>query len=179
MALTDKQAELLMKQLYEKMYMFACARCRNREVALDITQEALLVFWKKRRSIEYDDSVRWLYRTTWNKINEYLRKNGVEKNFVSLDSANLSYTENFSDITDESDEMFTEVQKRILGLLTDEERRVFIALFIQKKDISLFAEEEGISYNAASERKSRLKKKAKQLYKDTYFLLLVLSFKYF
>lgn len=164
---------------YTDIYKFACAKTRNKDIALEITQQTFLTFIEKAPALNDDKILPWLICVCANKVKESIRKESAEKMFVSLDEIGEIAAPDIFDAITEDVNMFNEVQQKILAILTPEEQKAFIALFIKKKDIRIFAEENGISENVASTRKSRLKKKALALYKNTYFMLLVICFKLF
>lgn len=178
--MNDSEINAAVKQYYPDVYKYAFAKTRNKEAALDLTQDTFLTFLQKAPGLEGSKILSWLICVCANKVKEYFRTQNREKNYVSIEEIeNIPAAENATDDGFDYITAFNEVQKRILALLTPEEQKEFIDLFIKKKDIRIFAEENDISENAANVRKSRLKKKAKQLYKNTYFLFIVLYFKIF
>lgn len=181
MALKKHDVNKVTDLYYEDVYKFVCSKCRDKETALEITQDTFLLFCQKKDKLVNKNIRAWLLSVAWNKCNEYFRKNKKELNYVPIEDVEdkIFVTEEYAITEEQFIDSLDEVQKRILDLLTDEEKRLFIALFINKKDIKLFAWEENISESAALMRKSRLKKKALKLYKDTYFLWLVIVFKIF
>lgn len=179
MSISKKKMKMIAERYYTDVYKFAFARTRDKEIALELAQETFITFIEKQEKLNDDNICAWLICVCDNKIKEYFRKQKTEKSFVSIEEiSDLPSISDFETLP-ETDDMFSVVQKRILALLTPEEQKAFIELFLKKKDVKIFAEENGISESAANTRKSRLKKKAKKLYKDTYFLFLVVSFKIF
>lgn len=179
MSISKKRIKMIAERYYTDVYKFAFAKTRDKDIALEITQETFITFIEKQEKLNDGNICAWLICVCANKIKEYFRKQETEKFFVSIDEADeYPYCPSSGTLPEDCD-MLSEVQKRILALLTPEEKEAFIELFLKKKDVRVFAEENGISESAAYTRKSRLKKKAKTLYKDTYFLFFVISFKIF
>lgn len=178
--MTESEIKTAAEQYYPDVYRFAFAKTRNKEAALDLTQETFLTFLQKAQGLEDDKISAWLICVCANKCKEYFRAKKKELNYVSIEEiGDLSDEDTPEETATDPEELFNAVQKKILTLLTPAEQKEFIELFIQKKEIRIFAEENNISENAANVRKSRLKKKVKQLYKNTCFLFLVLYFKIF
>lgn len=182
MSLSKKEVKRITELYYADVYKFAFAKMREKEAALEITQETFVVFFEKSEKLKDEEIKKWLICVCANKVKEYFRKQNSARNYVSIsDAEDMPYYDRYdaaeTAFADGDDrDVFDEVQRRILALLTPEEQRVFVELFFAKKDIKIFAEEENISENAAAARKSRLKSKVKRLYKDTYFLLFVILF---
>ncbi len=113
-------------------------------------------------------------------MHEYFRKISVEKTFVEIDEVrNISVTDsyNLNGYTYSEDELFDEVQRKILNLLNEKERDLFIRLYIEHKSIEIVSEELGLSVGTARTRKSRLKDKIKKSYEYSEMLILVICFK--
>lgn len=180
MALSEKKLVRISKKYYRSIYELAFAKTRKKEDSLDIAQETFLVLLEKADELNEHNIGSWLCCVCLNKVKEYRRVIAAEEQYIERNEEleNIPAPE-LSELMSEDVDLFNSIQKRILSLLTSDEQRVFVELFIEQKDISLFAEENNITLAAAKTRKSRLKKKAMNLYKAGRFLLLVLSFKYF
>lgn len=180
LSISKKEAKEIAELYHNNIYKFAFAKTRDRETALDLTQETFLCFIEKSPQLEKEKILSWLTCVCANKIKELFREQTEKQKTVSLDDIeNICEPDPALDAVEEQGICFNEVQKRILSLLTPEEQSIFIELFINRTDIKIFAEENNISETAANARKSRLKKKAKSLYRNTYFFVLVISFKFF
>ena len=172
-------ADVIVDKYYTDVYKFCCARCKDAEVAQDITQDTFLVFTSSQERL-VDDNIRaWLLTVANNKLREYFRKKSIEKNFVSLENVEPFFFEDLSEKYIESYEMFDEVQQKILNILNDREKELFIKLYIENKSVSLIKEELNITEENFRARKSRMKKKVKKSLGHIYFFALVISFKIF
>ena len=66
--------------------------------------------------------------------------------------------------------------ERILSLLTEKERKLFVAFYLQRRDAKDIAEEMDISEDNVRVRATRIKHKIKKKYKYFEFFLLVAAF---
>ncbi len=174
-------AERIAEKYYHDIYKFCCSRCRNAEAAQDITQETFLFFMNKIDELSENNIRSWLFTVANNKLHEYFRTVGVENSFVCADDVDISAIDSLeNDEKDiDVDEIFDDVQKKILNILNDKEKELFIKLYIEKKDVNLITEELDITYDNFRTRKSRLKRKVTKSVKHLYFFALVFSFKIF
>ena len=163
------------RKYYSDIYKFCCSRCRNADDAQDITQDVFVVLVEKSATLNDKNIRAWLYQTADNKLHEYLRKKTVKNTFISLDENVCGYP----NLSVQQDITLNLVQKKILNLLNDSEKELFIKLYIENNDVELISEELGISKGALRVRKSRLKAKIKKSYKFTETLILILGYKIF
>lgn len=170
--------DVIAEKYYPDIYKFCCAKCRNADAAQDITQETFLLFVNKAGELTDDNIRSWLLTAANNKLCEYFRKNQIEDGFVSIDEVDIpvfdSYEHDKAEVV-----TFDDIQRKILNVLNDSERELFIKLYIEKKSVNLLSEEMDISYDNLRTRKSRLKKKIKRSVGHIYFFILVFSFKFF
>lgn len=164
---------------YEDVYKFCCARCRDADVAQDITQDTFLFLVNNKDKLVNNNIRSWLLAVANNKLHEYFRKNSIENNYVCIDDVNIPIFDNYDYQNINIDEIFDDVQKKILNLLNEKEKDLFIRLYIEKCSVSLIKTELNITDENFRARKSRLNKKVRDIIKHTDFLLLVLSFKFF
>ena len=171
--------DLIVDQYYIDVYKFCCAKCKDAEAAQDITQETFLLLTEKQDQL-IDNNIRaWLLSVANNKLREYFRKKSIENNYISIENITLPVFEDHSEEYIESYEMFDEVQQKILNILNDKEKTLFIKLYIENKSVSLIKEELDITEENFRARKSRLNKKIKKSVEHIYFFMLVVSFKIF
>lgn len=172
-------AEQIAEKYYPDVYKFCCARCRNEDVAKDITQETFLFFVNKI-DILSDNNIRsWLLTVANNKLHEYFRKNQIESSFVCIDDVEISAFDSYEYDKIDVDEIFDDVQKKILNILNDKEKELFIKLYIEKKNVNLVVEELNITYDNFRKRKSRVERKVKRSIGHLYFFVIVFIFKIF
>ena len=172
-------AEKIAEQYYVDVYKFCCSRCRDPQVAQDITQETFLVFMQKKESLTDINICAWLINVANNKLHEWYRKKSIESNYVSIYDVNVSSADQL--VLDEpfEEEEFDAFQQKILNILNDQEKKLFIKLYIEKKSVSLIQEELGVTNEAFRARKSRMTKKIKASIGHLHFFILVVSFKLF
>lgn len=166
-------ANEIVRNYYSDIYKFCCAKCRNADDAQDITQDVFIVLVEKSSTLDDKNIRAWLYQTANNKLHEYFRGKAIKNTFISLDEG----IQVCSDISIQQDISFSTVQKKILSLLNENEKELFIKLFIEKNDVDLISEELGISKGALRTKKSRLKAKIKKSYTFTEVLILVIGHK--
>lgn len=172
-------AERIAEEYYHDIYKFCCSRCRNADAAQDITQETFLLFMNEIDNLSDTNIRSWLFTVANNKLHEHFRKIKVENNFVCADDIDISSLDDVEYNEADVETMFDDVQKKILNILTDKEKELFIKLYIEKKEVSLIVKELDITYDNFRTRKSRLKRKVTQTVKHLYFFVLVFSFKIF
>lgn len=172
-------AEQIAEKYYHDIYKFCCSRCRNADAAQDITQETFLFLMDKIDELSDTNIRSWLFTVANNKLHEYFRKIKVENNFVCADDIDISAVENFEVVNKnvDVDNLFDDVQKKILNILNDKEKELFIKLYIEKKEVNLITKELDITYDNFRVRKSRLKKKVKKSIGYIHFFMFVFSFK--
>lgn len=174
-------AEQIAEKYYHDVYKFCCSRCRNADAAQDITQETFLFLINKIVGLTENNIRSWLFSVANNKLYEYFRTINIENNYVCADDVDVPVDNGF-DVDEKDidvDEIFDDVQKKILNILNDKEKALFIKLYIEKKEVNLITKEMDITYDNFRKRKSRLKRKVAKSVRYLYFFALVFSFKIF
>lgn len=175
--MTKKEADETVRRYYLDIYKFCRAKSRSSDAAEDLTHDTFLVFYEKAETLTADNIRAWLYKTASNKLCEYFRKQKREQSFVSIYDAELPvYEPDLEKIGDTGENDFSEFQRRLLSLLNEEEKQLFILLYLRRKTLREAADECDISMDAAYQRKSRLKKKIRKHLSDLDFIFLFLSF---
>lgn len=174
MALSAKQVA---EKYYSDVYKFCCAKCKDKDVAQDITQDTFLFFVAKNAELTNINIRAWLLTVANNKIHEYFREQKIKKSFVCIDDIELKSFDVYESDEINIEDMFDDVQKKILNILNDNEKELFIKLYMERKDISLITKELNITYENFRTRKSRLKKKVKGSIGHLYFFIIVFIFK--
>lgn len=172
-------ADRIAEKYYPDVYKFCCAKCRNEDVAQDITQETFLLLIDKIDELSDTNIRSWLLSVANNKLREYFREKQIENDFVSVDDVEIPAFDRYEHNEVDVDEIFDDVQKKILGILNNKEKELFIKLYIEKKNVNLVTKEMNISYENLRTRKSRLKRKVKKSIGHLYFFMFVFSFKIF
>ena len=170
--------EQIINDYYHDIYKFCCARCRNADDAQDLTQETFTYLIKEYENLNVNNIRAWLLSVADKKILEYFRQIKVERSYVSIYDVEIpSYDSLLEESKPVEEEIFDNVQQKILGILNEKERELFVKFYVEKKSITLVSEELGITPGNARVRKSRLKKKITDSVKHTTFLMMVVLFK--
>lgn len=172
-------ADQIAEKYYPDIYKFCCAKCRNEDVAQDITQETFLLLVNKIDELTDINIRSWLLCVANNKLHEYFRSSQIENGFVCIDDVEIPTFDRYEQGKADIDEIFDDVQKKILNILNDREKELFIKLYIEKKSVNLITKELDITYDNLRARKSRLKRKVKKSIGHLYFFVLVFIFKIF
>ncbi len=171
--------EKVAKQYYGDVYKFCCSRCRDPQVAEDITQETFLLLMQKKDSLTDQNICAWLINVANNKLHEWFRKKSLEMNCVSIYDVNVSSVDEFAIDEPSEEEAFDAIQQKIMSILNEKEKQLFIKLYFEKKSVDLIRQELDLSDDAFRARKSRMTRKIKASLDHTRFLILVMSFKLF
>lgn len=165
------ETQKLFSELYEafndEIFRFSLAKTRNRDLALDITQETFIKTWDYLRSgKKIEQSRGFLYRTCRNLIIDASRK----RKFASLDVL-LEVTEEQS-LSMESDTpdgsaLDRELFIKQLKALDEHHFEILHLRFIQELTLSEIAHIYKESENTVSVRIHRAIKQAKKLFADT------------
>lgn len=179
MALSKEEIEKITNENYDDIYKYCISRCGSIDDASDITQEAFLALLKKADLLENTNISLWLYKTVQIEIKKFFR---IRKNedFVSFEDE-LCFDETICisrPVTEEEfEQLLSKTQKKILEILTEDERSIFIKLYIEKKRVSVISDELGITPNNIYVKSHRIKKKAKKVISTLDLLICVLIFK--
>ena len=147
---------------YDDIYRFCCVRLRDPDAAQDVAQETFKIFVDKAAGLEELNLRSWLYRTAFHRCAKYLEKRGVEGRYVSLDNVVVPVAPEEPQPDMDGDELFDAVQKKILSLLTEKERKLFVAFYLQRRDAKDIAEAMDISEDNVRVRATRIKQKIKK-----------------
>jgi RNA polymerase sigma-70 factor (ECF subfamily) len=151
---------------HDEIFRFSLAKTRNRDLALDITQETFIKTWDYLRSGKHIEQARgFLYRTCRNLIIDMSRK----KKFASLDA--LLEGGELSSVNDSSLELpDSHIDKELfmgrLRLLDEHHFEILHLRFIQELTLSEIAQIYKENENTISVRIHRAVKQAKKLFAD-------------
>ena len=167
-----KRANALLQECYElyriKLFNYCLSRLDGaREAADDCVQEVFIVFYNKLLEGEQFENPRaFLYRTADNFVKRQKQKNASElKHRVSLETAaDIGVEDEYLEKLDLID--YEECAKRLLLLLTFEEKEIYSLRYELKNGVEEIAEKLGISRPAASMRLMRLRNKIKNMVYD-------------
>ncbi len=165
------ETQKLFSELYEafndEIFRFSLAKTRNRDLALDITQETFIKTWDYLRSGKKIEQARgFLYRTCRNLIIDASRK----RSFASLDSLletaddqSLHMATDAGHGTNHDRELFMQQ----LRSLDEHHFEILHLRFIQELTLSEIASVYRESENTVSVRIHRAIKQAKKLFAET------------
>lgn len=164
------ETQKLFSELYEafsdEIFRFSLAKTRNRDLALDVTQETFIKTWDYLRSgKEIEQSRGFLYRTCRNLIIDASRK----KKFSSLDAL-LEASSEPALSNDEDTPNGSSIDKQFfmerLRALDEHHFEILNLRFIQELTLSEIAHIYKETENTVSVRIHRAVKQAKKLFTD-------------
>ncbi|MDD6800018.1 MAG: sigma-70 family RNA polymerase sigma factor [Firmicutes bacterium] len=181
MGLSKAEIEEITNRHYDDIYKFCVSKTKDIDVASDITQEAFLALFKKADKLRNINIRAWLYKTAGIQIKAYFRNQKHENEQLPLeDCEDMETTQGVAETISEEEfeALLTKAQKKILSVLTEDEKKVFIKLYIEKKTVRVVSEELGITENNVYVKSHRIKKKSKKIISTVDLLIRVLAFKY-
>lgn len=182
MGLSKTDIEKITDRYYDDVYKFCVSKIKDSDAASDIAQESFLAFFKKADKLENINIRAWLYKTAGIEMKAYFKKQKQMNQNISFDDCKDigTFDEDAKAISEEEfEELLTETQKKILSVLNEDERKLFIKLYIEKKTVSVVSEELGLTENNVYVKSHRIKKKSKKMISTVDLLIRVLMFKYF
>ena len=128
--------EQLVKEHQRLVYNTALRACRNREDALDISQEVFIKVWRALPKFRFESSFStWIYRITVNAVTDHVKKDKAVYQTVELSEINeLSGGEQPDDEVIKNDRIT--VLKSAMGKLS-----------LEHKEIITLRDIEGYSYD--------------------------------
>lgn len=165
---TQKQFLELYDAFHDELFRFSLSKTRNRDLALDTTQETFVKTWDYLRSGKTILQTRaFLYRTCRNLIIDQSRR----KTFASLDAL-LEASGSIEPADDESVPTGAAIDRTImmeqLKSLEDHHFEILQLRFIHELTLSEIAAICGESENAVSVRIHRAIKQARKIFSETY-----------
>lgn len=181
-AVNKEESEKIINLYYDDIYKFCVSRCGDASVAADITHDTFLVFLKKAEKLDNINLRAWLYKTASIEIKSYFKNHKAEIEFIPFqDCGDIEMPESSDSYMseDEFEELLSKTQKKILSVLNEDEKKVFIKLYIEKKTVKTVSEETGLTPNNIYVKSHRLKNKAKKIISTTDLLINIIIFKIF
>lgn len=173
MLLSKIQISKIIEMYYEDIHNYCHARTHDKHIADDLTQDTFLLLINKASTL-VDDNIRsWLYSTATNKIKQHYEKKSIrakhEQDEIYLSLIRYDF-DNFSlDFELEADEYTLEqiedIKDTILDSLSAEDKKLYIEIYVNRKQHKEIARELGITPKAANVRAFRLKQKILKLTK--------------
>lgn len=167
------QLDGIVERYYSRILVYCRARIGDAHDAEDLAQEVFLALSERYREVEHARVGGWLYAVAYNKIVDYYRISGhARERILPFDEAgHIALPEPGESFTDEDEQACF---AKLLARLTDDERRLFEAVYTRKTRYAELAAEYGISEAALRKRVSRLGRKLRKFIRMTLNLLLVL-----
>ena len=144
--LSEKDFEELFDLHFENLMGFVCSYVRDEEVAKDIVHDVFLMLWKNRNKLYSLYSLKtYLFNFAKNSALNYVKHQKViennERNIIELN-------ENVTEELDYYERCLSRLESK-LSKLTEKQRLMLIAHFVDGKTYKQIAEDFGISVNTA------------------------------
>lgn len=164
-----KRFETAYEEYSDSIFRYALVKCRDRQIALDITQEAFVRTWNYLRKKGPIDDIRpFLYRVAHNLWYDYVQK---DKRRTSLDTLVDAGWQTAAEERTDTEALTKESQRMVLDKLNeldDEHRDILILRYMEEMDIKEIATILGKTENATSVHIHRAKKKLESLLTEHY-----------
>lgn len=166
-----KAFQLLYDTYYETLVLFANQVTGDSQAAEDIVQDCLVKFWisKRYRTLEFGLDKYIFQAVKFSSLN-YVRGDKRKKNLH--EHVILEMMSGEEEVEDENVEIL-EVVYKVIDLLPEERRNVFLLVFVEGKSYQEVADQLQISKNTVKTQLSRSLKFLRETLKDKYnaFLL--------
>ncbi len=171
----DKQGlELLFKQFYTPLVVYASKFVDTTEEAEDLVQEVFINFWEGNKFSQIQKYIRaYLYNSVRNKCLNYKKQND-RIDIVGLDDHSETLFESFPD-DEEFKERVSEI-KREIDKLPEKTKEIFIAIFFHKMSYEEVATDLNVSKNTVKTTLSRAMKRLRGNLTPEAFTILLLLF---
>lgn len=169
----DKRGlELLFRQFYKPLVMYAARYVACSEEAEDVVQDVFVKLWEGRRFEVIERNLRsYLYQSVYNCCMDVLEKNKMTR--VELSDSVLGFSETETPDDEEwntrMDEVYAAIEK-----LPPRTREIFMAIVFEGKRYKEVAEELNVSMNTVKTTLSRALTTLREQLSDKAFLLLLL-----
>lgn len=181
MGLSKAEIEELTNRHYDDIYKFCVSRCGNKEDGADITQSVFLLFMQRADVLENKRIKSWLISVASLKVKEYFRQKEKDCSYLRYEDCDdiIDDSQENDKIIEDFEKLLNDTQKKILSVLTEKEKAVFIKRFIEKKSICIVADELETTEGNVRVHSNRAKNKAKKVISTTELLINIILFKYF
>lgn len=122
--LVDKNEMVFFEKLFQEYYAsllsYANSFLNNKEVSEDITQDVFMSLWIKKNEINFDDPIKpYLYKSTYNKVINYLNSFEVKNKINDIDTVDNLINKEII-IFNQLDSLFLEEIHREIESITEE-----------------------------------------------------------
>ena len=139
--LVDKKEMVFFEKLFQEYYAsllsYANSFLNNKEVSEDITQDVFMSLWIKKNEINFDDPIKpYLYKSTYNKVINYLNSFEVKNKINDIDTVDNLINKEII-IFNQLDSLFLEEIHREIESITEELSPQCKKVFILSRKINL------------------------------------------
>ncbi len=129
--------EKLFQEYYASLLSYANSFLNNKEVSEDITQDVFMSLWIKKNEINFDDPIKpYLYKSTYNKVINYLNSFEVKNKINDIDTVDNLINKEII-IFNQLDSLFLEEIHREIGSITEELSPQCKKVFILSRKMNL------------------------------------------
>ncbi|RKN83450.1 RNA polymerase sigma factor [Ulvibacterium marinum] len=149
----EEAYRFLFSEYYDWLCNYVYNLCENRSLAEDIVQDAMVNFWKKRKSIIITTSLKnYLFRTCHNQFLQHIRRQKIQ--FDSLDKIRWDV---ISEVTLEEDLYDFKMEKlnKLINQLPPRCKEIFVQNKLEKKKYREIAMDMGISVKTVENQMSK------------------------
>ena len=165
----DLDIREIIEKYYDTVKSTALYVTRSEDIASDITQDVFTTLVEKWDHINRKYTGAWILGVTRNKLFEYFRQNNknsavipLEDTAITDDNALSSYDSYF----ELSDEQLNSLKEKVLSVLSENERRIYEAYFVEKHTYDEICALYSMSYSAATSRIKRIRRKLERSIKE-------------
>ncbi|MFV0271890.1 MAG: RNA polymerase sigma-70 factor [Macellibacteroides fermentans] len=139
--LIDKKEMVFFEKLFQEYYAsllsYANSFLNNKEVSEDITQDVFMSLWIKKNEINFDDPIKpYLYKSTYNKVINYLNSFEVKNKINDIDTVDNLINKEII-IFNQLDSLFLEEIHREIESITEELSPQCKKVFILSRKMNL------------------------------------------
>ncbi len=153
----------LLEEYLPRLYGFALRLTNDRHRAEDLTQEAFLRAWKRKRQLRNVESVRtWLFRIAANLWRDELRRSARFNEAADSIGRNISHATEPADRAVEEQDELTRARRAMNGL-PNRQREVLFLVAIEQCSIAEVGEILGITTNSVKSNLSQARRRMREL----------------
>lgn len=161
--------EKLCRENYARIYNYILAKTGQKEIAEDLTQDVFLIAFQKEETLLcHEKPIAFLYTTAKHLVLEYYKKNKTKE--TELDESKITAFEKdaFEELCLLKSSGVNEIyyQRQVLQKLRPKERDLYRKYYIDKKPMSVIAEELQMSEPAIRMKYMRIRKKVRKIVAD-------------
>lgn len=177
--LSEERIKELIKDYYKSIYGFCLSQLENIDDAQDATQNAFSLLIERADKLEDRYMRAWLFEVASREVFNIRRQRKYKARFFSFEEnydkiVTLEDTGFSLENESVSEESIIDKKEKILGDLSDSEKKLYKMIYIDNLKQREVAEKLGISLKAVSVRSFRLREKIKKLAEAAFSAILML-----